>query len=47
MARFVATGGITTANARFYLDAGAAAISLGSAFAHSPPEEIRTLVTSR
>ncbi len=36
MARFVATGGITTKNARSYLDAGAAAISLGSAFAHSP-----------
>jgi NAD(P)H-dependent flavin oxidoreductase YrpB (nitropropane dioxygenase family) len=45
MARFVATGGITTKNARSYLDAGAAAISLGSAFAHSPDEEIRALVT--
>ena len=45
MARFVATGGITTANAHSYLDAGAAAISLGSAFAHSPDEEIRALVT--
>ena len=46
MARFVATGGITTKNARSYLDPGAAAISLGSAFADSPGEEIPTLVTN-
>jgi 2-keto-3-deoxy-6-phosphogluconate aldolase len=39
------TGGFTTANARSYLDAGAAAISLGSAFADSPGEEISALVT--
>jgi 2-dehydro-3-deoxyphosphogluconate aldolase/(4S)-4-hydroxy-2-oxoglutarate aldolase len=45
MARFVATGGITTKNARSYLDAGAAAISLGSAFAHSSDEAISALVT--
>ena len=47
MARFVATGGITTNNARSYLDAGAAAISLGTAFADSPDEEIRALVIDR
>lgn len=42
--RFVATGGITTGNARDFLDAGATAVSLGSAFADSPGEEIRALV---
>jgi 2-dehydro-3-deoxyphosphogluconate aldolase / (4S)-4-hydroxy-2-oxoglutarate aldolase len=47
MVRFVATGGITTKNARSYLRAGAAAISLGSAFARSPDEEIRALVIDR
>jgi 2-dehydro-3-deoxyphosphogluconate aldolase/(4S)-4-hydroxy-2-oxoglutarate aldolase len=30
-ARFVATGGVTLDNARDFLDAGAAAVSLGSA----------------
>jgi 2-dehydro-3-deoxyphosphogluconate aldolase/(4S)-4-hydroxy-2-oxoglutarate aldolase len=43
-ARFVATGGITTGNARDFLDAGAAAVSLGSSFADSPGDEIRALV---
>lgn len=43
--KFVATGGISTENAAAFLDAGAAAVSLGSSFARSPAEEIRDLVT--
>jgi 2-dehydro-3-deoxyphosphogluconate aldolase/(4S)-4-hydroxy-2-oxoglutarate aldolase len=41
--RFVATGGITAGNAAVFLKAGASAVSLGSAFARSPDEEIRAL----
>jgi 2-dehydro-3-deoxyphosphogluconate aldolase / (4S)-4-hydroxy-2-oxoglutarate aldolase len=43
-ARFVATGGISTGNAAAFLDAGATAVSLGSAFAGSPGQQIRALV---
>lgn len=42
-ARFVATGGVTPANAGELLAAGAAAVSLGSAFADADPEELRRL----
>ena len=45
-ARFVATGGVTTENAAAFLKAGASAVSLGSAFAHSPDGEIRALSAS-
>jgi Entner-Doudoroff aldolase len=41
--KFVATGGVSTENAASFLQAGAAAVSLGSAFAHSPDEAIRAL----
>ena len=41
--RFVATGGVDTANAAQFLDAGAGAVSLGSSFATSPDEAIRVL----
>ena len=41
--KFVATGGITAANAGEFLEAGAAAVSLGSAFARSSSQEIRAL----
>ena len=41
--KFVATGGVSTDNAATYLKAGAAAVSLGSAFARSPDEDIRAL----
>lgn len=44
--RFVATGGITTGNARSFLSAGAAAASLGSAFADSSDEAILALTTN-
>src|ERR1700761_237483 len=43
--KFVATGGVSTENAASFLTAGAAAVSLGSAFAHSPDEDIRALRT--
>jgi 2-dehydro-3-deoxyphosphogluconate aldolase / (4S)-4-hydroxy-2-oxoglutarate aldolase len=42
--KFVATGGITTENAGSFLQAGAAAVSLGSAFARSPDEAIRAVL---
>jgi len=45
-ARFVATGGVTPANATAFLDAGAAAVSLGSAFADADPAVLRRLVTA-
>jgi 2-dehydro-3-deoxyphosphogluconate aldolase/(4S)-4-hydroxy-2-oxoglutarate aldolase len=41
--KFVATGGVSTENAASFLKAGAAAVSLGSAFARSPDEDIRAL----
>jgi 2-dehydro-3-deoxyphosphogluconate aldolase/(4S)-4-hydroxy-2-oxoglutarate aldolase len=41
--KFVATGGVSTENAAAFLQAGAAAVSLGSAFARSPDEDIRAL----
>jgi 2-dehydro-3-deoxyphosphogluconate aldolase / (4S)-4-hydroxy-2-oxoglutarate aldolase len=41
--KFVATGGVSTENAAAFLKAGAAAVSLGSAFARSPDEDIRAL----
>jgi 2-dehydro-3-deoxyphosphogluconate aldolase / (4S)-4-hydroxy-2-oxoglutarate aldolase len=44
--KFVATGGVSTANAASFLKAGAAAVSLGSAFARSPDEDIRALSAS-
>jgi 2-keto-3-deoxy-6-phosphogluconate aldolase len=40
----VATGGISTENAASFLDAGATAVSLGSAFADSPDQQIRALI---
>jgi 2-dehydro-3-deoxyphosphogluconate aldolase / (4S)-4-hydroxy-2-oxoglutarate aldolase len=42
--RFVATGGVNVENAASFLKAGAAAVSLGSAFARSPDEDIRALI---
>lgn len=42
--RFVATGGVDVANARELLTAGAAAVSLGSAFATADPQALRELV---
>jgi 2-dehydro-3-deoxyphosphogluconate aldolase / (4S)-4-hydroxy-2-oxoglutarate aldolase len=45
-ARFVATGGVTTGNARDFLTAGATAVSLGSAFARAADEEIRPLLAA-
>jgi 2-dehydro-3-deoxyphosphogluconate aldolase/(4S)-4-hydroxy-2-oxoglutarate aldolase len=42
-ARLVATGGIDVDNARDFLAAGAAAVSLGSAFADADPEQVRAL----
>lgn len=42
--KFVATGGMTTENATAFLDAGAGAVALGSAFADSPGEQVRALV---
>lgn len=45
--RFVATGGVDVANAAAFLDAGAAAVSLGSAFASSGPNELRALLARR
>jgi 2-dehydro-3-deoxyphosphogluconate aldolase / (4S)-4-hydroxy-2-oxoglutarate aldolase len=44
-ARFVATGGVTTGNAPGFLTAGAAAVSLGSAFARAADEEIRAVLS--
>jgi len=41
--KFVATGGITAANAGGFLDAGAGAVSLGSAFATSDEAGVRAL----
>ena len=41
--KFVATGGVSTENAASFLQAGAAAVSLGSAFARSSDEDIRAL----
>jgi Entner-Doudoroff aldolase len=46
-ARFVATGGVTAANARELLTAGAAAVALGSGFADTDPEELRALGAAR
>jgi 2-dehydro-3-deoxyphosphogluconate aldolase / (4S)-4-hydroxy-2-oxoglutarate aldolase len=43
-ARFVATGGVGAANAADFLRAGAAAVSLGSAFADMDEEDISALV---
>ena len=42
--RFVATGGVDVDNAAAFLDAGAAAVSLGTAFARADPERVRDLV---
>ena len=42
--RFVATGGVDVGNAPELLAAGAAAVSLGSAFATADPDELRDLV---
>lgn len=42
--RFVATGGVDVANARELLTAGAAAVSLGSAFANADAQALRDLV---
>jgi 2-dehydro-3-deoxyphosphogluconate aldolase/(4S)-4-hydroxy-2-oxoglutarate aldolase len=42
-ARFVATGGVTPHNAQDFLAAGAAAVSLGSAFATADPAQVRSL----
>ncbi|MBV9793180.1 MAG: bifunctional 4-hydroxy-2-oxoglutarate aldolase/2-dehydro-3-deoxy-phosphogluconate aldolase [Actinobacteria bacterium] len=42
--KFVATGGVNVENAASFLKAGAAAVSLGSAFARSPDEDIRALI---
>jgi Entner-Doudoroff aldolase len=42
--RLVATGGVDAANAGSFLDAGAAAVSLGSAFADTDPGALRRLV---
>lgn len=41
--RFVATGGIDLDNAAAFLDAGAAAVSLGSAFAGAAPGQVHAL----
>jgi 2-dehydro-3-deoxyphosphogluconate aldolase/(4S)-4-hydroxy-2-oxoglutarate aldolase len=41
--KLVATGGVSTENAAAFLKAGAAAVSLGSAFARSPDDDIRAL----
>ncbi|WP_307868716.1 bifunctional 4-hydroxy-2-oxoglutarate aldolase/2-dehydro-3-deoxy-phosphogluconate aldolase [Umezawaea beigongshangensis] len=41
--RFVATGGVDAGNAAAFLDAGASAVSLGSAFTGADPEVIRSL----
>jgi 2-dehydro-3-deoxyphosphogluconate aldolase/(4S)-4-hydroxy-2-oxoglutarate aldolase len=41
--RLVATGGVDTANAAAFLEAGAAAVSLGSAFADAPEAELQAL----
>ena len=46
-ARFVATGGISTGNAGEFLQAGAAAVSLGSSFADSADDAIRELASLR
>jgi 2-dehydro-3-deoxyphosphogluconate aldolase / (4S)-4-hydroxy-2-oxoglutarate aldolase len=43
--RFVATGGIGTSNSAEFLQAGAAAVSLGSAFADSADDDIRRLLS--
>jgi len=42
-ASIVATGGITLANAAEFLDAGAAAVSVGSLFASMSPQQLRAL----
>lgn len=41
--RFVATGGVDAGNAKAFLDAGASAVSLGSAFTTADPAVIRAL----
>ena len=41
--KFVATGGVNAGNAADFLKAGAAAVSLGGAFARSSDEDIRAL----
>lgn len=43
--RLVATGGVDMANAAGFLAAGAAAVSLGSAFAAADPDSVRQLIT--
>lgn len=40
----IATGGVDASNARAYLDAGAAAVGVGSALARMDPEQRRALV---
>ena len=42
--RLVATGGVDLRNARWFLDEGAAAVSLGTAFADADPEQVRELI---
>lgn len=44
--RLVATGGVDAGNAAAFLDAGAAAVSLGSAFADAAPEDLRRLAAT-
>jgi 2-dehydro-3-deoxyphosphogluconate aldolase/(4S)-4-hydroxy-2-oxoglutarate aldolase len=44
--RFVATGGVSPANAAEFIDAGAAAVSLGASFADASPDELSRLVRS-
>jgi 2-keto-3-deoxy-6-phosphogluconate aldolase len=44
--RLVATGGVDASNAAALLDAGAAAASLGSAFADVGADQIRRLIAS-
>jgi 2-dehydro-3-deoxyphosphogluconate aldolase / (4S)-4-hydroxy-2-oxoglutarate aldolase len=44
--RLVATGGVDPANAAAFLEAGAAAVSLGRAFADAEPERVRGLASS-
>lgn len=43
--RLVATGGVSSDNAREFLDAGAGAVSFGSAFEHTEPAAINELVS--
>jgi 2-dehydro-3-deoxyphosphogluconate aldolase / (4S)-4-hydroxy-2-oxoglutarate aldolase len=45
--RLVPTGGVDADNAASFLAAGAAAVSLGSAFAAADPEQVRALAAGR